>query len=67
MGFNQTYKLLHRKGYHKQNEKTECEKIFVNDVMDKDLISKVYKYTSSSYNSTTAKTHMTQPKNGQKT
>ena len=43
MGFNQIYKLLYRKGYHKQNEKTECEKIFVNDVMDKDLISKVYK------------------------
>ena len=39
MGFNQTYKLLHRKGYHKENEKTECEKIFVNDVIDKDLIS----------------------------
>ena len=34
---------MHRKGYHKENEKTECEKIFVNDVIDKDLISKVYK------------------------
>ena len=43
MGPNWTYKLLHRKGYHKQNEKTECEKMFVNNVIDKDLISKVYK------------------------
>ena len=34
MGPNQTYKLLHSKENHKQNEKTtyEWEKVFANDV-----------------------------------
>ena len=41
MGSSQTYKLLHRKGNQKQNEKTE--KILANDVTDKGLISKIYK------------------------
>ena len=41
MGPNQTYKFLHKKGNHKQNEKTknkkpmEWEKIFMNDVTDR--------------------------------
>ena len=41
MGPNQTYKLLHSKGNHKQNEKTkkkkwkDWEKIFANDVTNK--------------------------------
>ena len=41
MGSSQTYKLLHRKGNQKQNEK--MEKILANDVTDKGLISKIYK------------------------
>ena len=42
---NQTYKLLHRKGNHKQNKKTTYRlgKIFANHVTDKDLIIKIYK------------------------
>ena len=33
---NQTYRLLHNKVNHKQNEKpTEWEKIFANDVTEK--------------------------------
>ena len=39
MGPNQTYKLLHRKPWGKKRP-TEWEKIFVNDVTDKGLISK---------------------------
>ena len=40
---NQTYKLLHSKGNHQQNEKmkrlsTEWEEIFANDISDKRLI-----------------------------
>ena len=36
MGPNKTYRLLHNKGNHKQNEKpTEQDKIFANDVTDK--------------------------------
>ena len=40
MGPNQTYKLLHRKGNHKQNKKTTYgwEKLFANDVTNKGLI-----------------------------
>ena len=42
MGTNQTYKLLHRKGKHKQREKsTEWEKISANDMTDKGLTSKI--------------------------
>ena len=42
---NQTYKLLHSKGNHKQNKKTTYRlgEIFANDVTDKGLISKIYK------------------------
>ena len=45
MGPNQTYKLLHSKGNHKQNKKTTygLEKIFANDVTNQGLISKQYK------------------------
>ena len=45
MGPNQTYKLLHSKGNHTQNEKTTYKmgKIFANDEADKGLISKMYK------------------------
>ena len=43
MGPNQTYKLLHSKGNHKQNKRQDWEKIFANDVKDKGLISKIYK------------------------
>ena len=47
MGPNETWKLLHSKGYHKQDEKTtlrmEWEKIFSNGATDKGLISKIYK------------------------
>ena len=43
---NQTYKLLYTKGNHKQNEKRNCglQKIFVNDVTNKVLIPKTYKW-----------------------
>ena len=67
MGPNQTYKLFHGKGNHKQNEKTVYgmgEKILVNYVTDKDLISKI----NGLYNSKTSKQkQVTQLKNGQKT
>ena len=45
MGPNQTYKLLHSKGNHKQNERqpTEWEKIYANKATNKGLISKIYK------------------------
>ena len=45
MGPNQTKKLLHGKGDHKQNKKppTEWKKIFANKATDKRLISKIYK------------------------
>ena len=45
MGPNQTYKLLHSKGNHSKRKRqpTEWEKIFANDVTDKELISKIYK------------------------
>ena len=45
MGPDQTYKLLHSKGNHKQNEKKpmDWEKVFANDATDKSLISKIYK------------------------
>ena len=34
---------MHSKGNHKQNKKTEWEKIFANDATNKGLISKIYK------------------------
>ena len=45
MGPYQTYKPLHSKGNHQQNEKTTYAmgKIFANDATDKGLISKIYK------------------------
>ena len=45
MGPYQTDKILHRKGNHKQNEKTTYQmgKKIANDVTDKDFISKIYK------------------------
>ena len=45
MGPNQTYKLLHSKGNHKQNEKTthRMGENIANDATDKGLISKIYK------------------------
>ena len=45
MGPNETSKLLHSKGKHKQDKKTtsEWEKIFANESIDKGLISKIYK------------------------
>ena len=48
MGPNETSKLLHSKGNHKQDEKTkrqpsEWEKIFANESTDKGLNSKIYK------------------------
>ena len=48
---NQTYKLLHSKGNHKQNGKrqsTDGEKILANDVTDKDLIPKYINSSCSS-------------------
>ena len=45
MGPNETLKLLHSKGNHKQDERqpSEWENIFANKATDKGLISKVYK------------------------
>ena len=45
MGPNETEKLLHSKGNHKQDQKkpSEWEKIFANEATDKGLISKIYK------------------------
>ena len=45
MGPNETQKLLHSTGNHKQDEKTtsEWEKIFANEATDKGIISKIYK------------------------
>ena len=45
MESNQTYKLLHSKGNHKQNKKTTYRmgKIFANNATDEDLIFKIYK------------------------
>ena len=43
MGSNQTFKRLHSKGNHKQNEKTQWEKIFANDATNKELMYKIQK------------------------
>ena len=45
MGPNETPKLLHSKGNHKQTKRqpSEWEKIFANEATDKGLISKIYK------------------------
>ena len=48
MGPNQTYKLLHSRGNKQiKRQLIEWEKIFVNDVTDKGLISKIYKQLKS--------------------
>ena len=67
MGPNQTYKLLHSKGNHKQNERqpVEWEKISANDATDKSSISKIYKQFIQL--NIKKKTQTTQSKNGQKT
>ena len=66
MGPNQTYKLLHSKGNHKQSERQpmDWEKILANVATDKDLISKIYEQLIQFSNK---KTQMTQSKNVQKT
>ena len=45
MGPNETSKLLHNKGNHKQDEKTTLKmgKIFAYESTEKGLISKIYK------------------------
>ena len=44
MGPNETSKLLHSKGNHKQDKKpSEWEKIFADEATDNGLISKIYK------------------------
>ena len=45
MGPNQTYKLLHSKRNHKQNENStyRLKKIFAKDATDKGLICRIYK------------------------
>ena len=45
MGPNETSKLLHSKGNHKQDKKpSEWEKIFANEATDKGSISKIHKH-----------------------
>lgn len=45
MRLHQNKKLLHSEGSNQQNKRqpTEWEKIFANDISDKELISKIYK------------------------
>ena len=52
MGPNYPQELCHRKGNYTQNKQTkknptDWEKIFVNDVTDKVLVSKIYKQHQS--------------------
>ena len=53
MGPNQTYKLFHSKGNHKQNEKMTYTlgKISVNHVTTKGLISNIYRHLTQFNNS----------------
>ena len=41
MGPSQTYKLFHIKINHKKRQPIELEKLFINDVTNKGLISKI--------------------------
>ena len=52
---NQTYKLLHSKGNHKQTKKTvyRMGEIFTNDVINKCLISKIYEQLTQLSNNRT--------------
>ena len=45
LGHNSTLNLLHSQGNHKQDERqrSEWEKIFSKEAIDKELISKIYK------------------------
>ena len=44
MGLHQTKKLFHNEGNHKmKRQPTEQRKIFANDILDKGLISKIFK------------------------
>ena len=45
MGLHQTKKFLYSKGHHQQNKRhpTVWENLFVNDISDKQLTSKIYK------------------------
>ena len=63
MGPNQTRKLSHSKGNHKKKkgQPTDWEKIFANNVTDKDLISKINKWhvqlNNNKINNPNKKTH----------
>ena len=66
---NQTYKLLHSKGNHKQNEKITYElgENICKQCDQKGLISKIYTQLTQLNNSNCNKTTTTQSKTGQKT
>ena len=63
MGPIQMYKLLHSKGNHKKRQSRQWEKMFANNVTNKDLIFKIYKQLIQLK---TKNTQTIQSKNGQK-